>query len=92
MVVGSWEFEYVVASVISCVVLCVMVLRRRVNQPGIVVSIPVEHFVFIPILFVIGIIVKCIIDGAKQHLPNAAIRRSGVNYVPVSNISNPFDI
>ena len=49
------------------------------------------HFIFILTLFVIGIIVKCIIDGAKQHLPNAAVRRGGVNYVPASAISNPLD-
>ena len=63
------------------------------NGRGIVISIPVRHLVLflyldsILIVFVVGVIVKSFIDGAQQHLPNATISRSVVNYVPVNYIS-----
>ena len=44
-------------------------------------------FDFILIVFVVGVIVKSVINGAQQHLPHVPIRRSVVNHVPVDNIS-----
>lgn len=49
------------------------------------------RLILVVTLFVIRIIIERLVNGAKQHLPNVAIRRGGVYYVPMSCVNVETD-